>query len=733
MSTMLGAPPNTWKKSEQAQLKAIHAAFKTALVDHDPDDLEEGSVDLLSLAQSDSFMSMLGNDFGRTATVISRGTSNNATGSGNGNANGSGEGANNAGELDAENNGGDGSSAPQNGNSGKKDAEYFLPGDSPLRSKNGEMKEPSQVPFKDFNQFLATLDFEFWKDNFRNQNQDRYLSEVAQSTVAHICNAQSRGELRVRHGSVPLGKILRKKREQITPLALCLHEFKMWAAHKLRVMSIFEKSSFKEIERRIRYLEMLQRKEVWGGSSMPLQSGMRPIAHDKLFRLFLNAREDLVRARDYAYRGYCRRASREKLGRLGNLLKDVLLNEMRVVSGLMSMTEKLEKPKTRSLQPTDLLNSWKNQTFVNYENLANVCLRALCEVPLVRGSLLSSYEEDDVKAAIMDIKNWSHHNLFCLPPQHEAGPNAEPTYLLDDEKQAKGLLPEVYASTAVRIKDKLAEHDPHAKPPLTRKMHLKILRKAFKNDVIILELMKRFLKYMASLQDMVPAIYISFQLWELAGQGGDFVLFDMLREQCIGVMQSTIARVHTCQLAQKELVHFYGKVVLSWEEAAESRRLRKKKAEYQPPWVANYYHLKQDLLIVSRKSYTQAYLQLWEVAKDAWEYDLTADQLNEKIENMRQVCEDYAPNVQKQNYQGQFQTASLVDETPSGNWLKLEEKPKQRTSKQRMSKRTVMVGDKEEQIAKIFEETPDDDDDNDNQEEIIYSDDDNDLQTVAAT
>lgn len=698
-------------------MKQILYCYKVALIDPLDSELEESAADLLRLAQSDTFANLLGGDLVRSATMVAGGTPGPSA-----------RPQQPAAELDAEDGGAeeDGADLPT-GTRGtpSRDTEAFLPLDSVLRSKDGEGLEPKTVPFRDYDQFVDSLDFEYWKEHFRNQAPDRILSEVAQSTVSHICSAQSSGELRVRHGSVPLGKLLRKKREQVTPLALCLHEIKLWATHKLRVMSVFEAATYREIGRRVRYLELLQRKEVWGEASMHLQSGMRPIAHDKLFRLFLNMREDLVRSRDYSYRGYCRRASREKLGRLGNLLKDILLNEMRVISGFFSMDAKLSNPKTRALQPTDLLNSWKNQTFVDYENMANVCLRALCEVPLVRAALLSNYDSHDVQASLIDIRNWSQQNLFCLPNREEVGPTTEPAYLFDDEHNSEGLLPEVYATTAPRVKEKLKEFDSHAKMPLTRKSLLKVFRKAYSDDSIIAEIMRRTLKYMAAMQDLVPALYISYQLWELAGQGGDFVLFDLMREQTIAVMQNTITRVHACQTAQKDLVSFYGKVVQSQEAVMEERRLRSKKAKYLPAWVANYYTLKQDLLVVSRKAYAQAYLQLWELAKDAWDYDLTAEQLSAKIEALRRVCEDYAPELRRETaqpdagaaYDGKFRTATLVNDNEADNWLNLQPM-RAPPSPKRPSKATLWVDDREQSLteilnAKVRDNDHDDDDDND--------------------
>ena len=189
--------------------------------------------------------------------------------------------------------------------SGKKsDPEFYMKSDSVLRSYKGEMQKPRNCPFKDYNAFLTTTEFEHWRPYFFEDGHDRILMETSKALVAHICTAQSRKELRVRHGSIPLGKFIRAKREQITPLALVLHELKLWAVHTLRTADIMSESTHKMISKRILYVEKLQKKEIWGAAKGSMKQGMRPIAHDKLFRLLLTTREDLGRARDFAFRGF---------------------------------------------------------------------------------------------------------------------------------------------------------------------------------------------------------------------------------------------------------------------------------------------------------------------------------------------------------------------------------------------------------------------------------------------
>jgi len=144
-----------------------------------------------------------------------------------------------------------------------------------------------------------------------------------------------------------------------------------------------------------------------------LQQGMRPVAHDKLFRLLLTTREDLVRAKDYAFRGFCRRRSREKLARLGNLLKNVWFTQARTLSCLLSIEHALEDSKSPRLQPTDLFNAAHNQSFVDYRNAGNLLLKILCDLPLVRAGLLSDYASF-VNGANTDVtlEKWAENDPF---------------------------------------------------------------------------------------------------------------------------------------------------------------------------------------------------------------------------------------------------------------------------------------------------------------------------------
>lgn len=515
--------------------------------------------------------------------------------------------------------------------SGKKDEEYYLPKDSPLRSKNGDKKAPLNPTFKDYEAFVNSCSFDFWRDNFESQSADKLLSDTAQTIVANICNTQSRNQLRVNHGHVPL----RKKREQITPLALVLHEIKLWATHQLRTASIFEEDTYKEIRYRINYLDALAHKEVWGDTAYIFASGMRAVAFDKLFRLFLSSKEVLERAEEYAYRGYCQRSSREKLQRIENLLKKVVTDEMKMLSAVMTLDKKLEDPKTSRLQPSDLLNTMQNQSFVDYRNFVNVLLYRLCQNPLVRAALTAEYDKPRVMEIIEDLGSWSQNNLFCRP-SGDGGFENEPEFLMDSRRDTR-ILPEVYTPTAVELKRLIREVDPKAPVPVSGKKHVNRMKEAFGSEKAAARVVKLVMKNIAAIQELIPGVFAMHQLWLLAGDGGDFTVYDTLREHVIKVMQDTANRVHSLRTVEETLLKEIGHLCGAKEEAMKKEALRKGKMKYKPAWVMNYKFLKNELLRPNKRTFEAAIKQLFELGSDAWKYDLTTDQLNDKVESAKKI------------------------------------------------------------------------------------------------
>mmetsp|Transcript_16733 Transcript_16733/g.18959 ORF Transcript_16733/g.18959 Transcript_16733/m.18959 type:complete len:692 (+) Transcript_16733:108-2183(+) len=653
ISTLLGAPPNAWKKLEQQQVKQIHRCYRNAF---NAVVFDESAPDIAELAKGDGFSVLFNNDNDKNKRapgthLLTRNQMdqhNNANTSSGGGADGD---ANE--EIDINDNGDE-----------KRDEEYFLPKDSPLRSKDGDRKRPANATFKDYETFQKSCEFDFWREHYESQSQDRFLSEVAETIVSNICLSQSRKELRVRHGSVPGGRWLRAKREHITPLALCMHEIKLWATNILRTSSIYEEDTYLDLKARIAYIEGLAMKEVWGDPASFVAAGMRPVAHDKLFRLLLNTKEALNRAYEYAYRGYCRRSSREKLARLGNLLKNVVLREIKILSALMTVKERLIDPKTHRIQPTDLLNKIQNQAFVEYRNIVNVCMYQLCQKPLVRAALTSDYEGKEVQESLSELAKWTEENLFCAP-----GSNGDPEYKLD-EGEGKGLLPEVYVYTAEHLKEMLKAVDPHAKLPLAPKKHIKILKKAFGSLEEVEIVMKLVMKVAASIQELIPALYAGHVLWGIAGDGGDFTVYDTLREQVIRVMSNTIERVYAVQATEKALIAKISQLAKDSEEAMQMKRLKTKKAEYKAAWVTNLYFLKTDLLPASQKGYNDCFKQLWEIAKDAWEYSLTSEELDDKVQTCKKMCDAITGGVPiKGNYNGNFKASDIIQVGNGNDWL----------------------------------------------------------------
>ena len=358
-----------------------------------------------------------------------------------------------------------------------------------------------------------------------------------------------------------------------------------------------------------------------------------------------------------------RRRSREKLGRLGNLLKKTLLGEMTLLSALQTLEDKLTDPKTYRLQPMDFLNAAHNQSFVDYGNLGNVCLRAMCGLPLVRAALLSDFSShgagsDDVGAKALEgaqeaanmingilsppggnskgggtskdgqkpkpkyqadeskqkgfdpvshIQRWPEMNLFCRPGP--GGVGNEPTILEDQERIGSGI-PAMYSVVVDMLTEQLREVDKKAKFPLAGAKHLAIMSKVFNDKLDGPRLLKLFSKSCASLQDLVPSLYIIHEIWGLSGDGGDFTLYDTLRSQVIQVMGDTIARAYAIQAAEREYLARIKQLCKDHEARMEKRRLSTRKAEYEPAWLSNFSWVENEIVPQTQTTFAELLKQV---------------------------------------------------------------------------------------------------------------------------
>lgn len=707
---MSGGKSTQWRPVERAQMKAVHKAYRDGVMRNeealqlprmpgqtsnnaaDPSDmvvLSSGSTGFTP-PQLDALDQTLQRIEGRIQASYSQhqqqqevqlraaegGIEGSPGGgaSGNDGTNGSFSGGNpggGSGRAGGDNTGSDTETGGQAGG----DREWYMPRNSCLRSVGGEMLRAQNPPFRDHAAFVRSMDFEEWKVYFRDTTGDRYLVETAESLCSHACIAQARRELRVRNGSRPLGRVLHSKREHITPLALVMHELKLWATHTLRVASIYDQETYVEITRRIHYIVGLQKKEVWGRTKVAPHSGMRALAHDKLFRVLLSAKEDLTRARDYAYRGYCRRSSREKLAKTNNLLKNVMMHAMKIVSCLMSVHENLDKPTSRRLQPTDLLNSVHNQSFVDFRNVANVLLRGLVEVPLFRMTLLSDFPQG---LYLPELEDWRAKNLFCRPSDHGNGKNELLVLINEAELESTGLsMPAVLAATSQRLRVELKTTDKHGQLPMEQPKFNKLLKKSFGSEKQINVIMTRMSMALAVIQDLVPICFACHALWEIAGDGGNFTVFDSLRAQVIQVMSNAMERVYIVQAALKALFDEIGTLVSAHKTKMEHKRLRTRKPEYEPAWVANHQVASVEMFPLAKRAFDATYKQLMEVMHDAWEYNLTEEQLTEKVEACKRTAAglvngDSSRMVDLSSRQdgGAFSVNMFVDPT-KGDWLGL--------------------------------------------------------------
>lgn len=346
-------------------------------------------------------------------------------------------------------------------------------------------------------------------------------------------------------------------------------------------------------------------------------------------------------------------------------MKNVVLREIKILSALMTINDKLVDPKTHRIQPTDLLNHVKNQSFVDFRNMINVMMFELCQLPLVRAALTSDYDGKDVQKSLGGLAAWSENNLFCRPGMDG------PEYLFDEDV-GNGLMPIAYTKTAEKLAKLLKEHDPHAKLPLTAKKHMKMLKKAYGSEEEVENVMKLMLKSAAAIQELIPGLYATHVLWGIAGDGGDFTVYDTLREQVIRVMSNTIDRVFAVQTTEGHLLNKIGEIGKAAEQAMEAKRLKTKKAKYKPAWLVNLTFIKTDFVPASKKGYVDLFRQLWEIAKDAWEYSLTSEELDDKVESARKMCDAITGGLPGSNaYHGNFNSSQVMQVGNSKDWLNI--------------------------------------------------------------
>lgn len=593
ISTLMGAPPNHWRENEIRQIKKIQKCFRVAYASQNKSDVDVDSDD-----EKDSDKGM---DLGGVKI-------NNKEND----------------DQEIEN-----AEMAIKAQGQAKDEEKFLPKDSPLRSKAGDKKAPANAVFKDYDTFLNSCSFENWRHHFDKASGDKFIVEKARAICSAICTVQSRNELRVQRGHVPF----RKRREHITPLALTMHEFKLWLVQDLRTANPMLDDTNKEIRRRYNYIEGISHKEIWGASTIPLGQGMRTTAFDKLFRVLHSAMQHLREAEEYCYREYSRRSSREKLSQLGNALKDVLLNEMRVLSARFQIEARLEDAKTMNLQPIDLLNSDENLLFVDFKNPANVLLYKLFQNPLLRAVLNGDYEADEVKQIVANLGNWNDQNLFCRMG------SGQPVLLMDSKRKTK-IMPEAYTPAQLELQVKIRQIDNKTPIPDNAAKVIARFNKMFENEEHVEELFQLQIKLLAAVQEVVPSLYAVYKLWALAGDGGDYTVYDTMREHVIRVMTDTTNRVNTVKKASKALSKKFAKIAAEKAEEIRKANMKKGKMIYSPNWVLNHRYITSELQQVSKKSYGVVFKRLLDVAKDARDYSLTADQLSDKVIDAKKIFDN---------------------------------------------------------------------------------------------
>jgi len=249
----------------------------------------------------------------------------------------------------------------------------------------------------------------------------------------------------------------------------------------------------------------------------------------------------------------------------------------------------------------------------------------------------SEYDRPEVKDLIDNLGSWSESNLFCRPIG-DGDVDLEPEFLLDKHRETR-ILPEIYAPAAAKLKKLLKKIDPKATGPAAGKKHVARLTKAYEGEEAAGKVIRLVMKSAAAIQDLIPAVFAMHQLWILAGDGGDFTVYDTLKQQVIAVMKNTAERVLKVQTAGKGLIKEIGHLCKVKEDAMKEAAIKggTKGLKYKPAWVMNYRFMRTDLLPPGARTFTATLAQVSELAQDAWDYNLSTDQLNDKVESAKKI------------------------------------------------------------------------------------------------
>ena len=124
-----------------------------------------------------------------------------------------------------------------------------------------------------------------------------------------------------------------------------------------------------------------------------------------------------------------------------------------------------------------------------------------------------------------------------------------------EEPNLKPIVPKVYTPTAERVTEELkATGDKRLKAPPPAKTVSASWKKHFDGDAdAATSVVENALKLLAALQDLVPCMYAVHELYSMAGDGGDYTLYDTLRDAVILAMARATGR-HAKTIPQFEEV-----------------------------------------------------------------------------------------------------------------------------------------------------------------------------------
>jgi len=559
-----------------------------------------------------------------------------------------------------------------------------------LRSDRGEMLRPAgRGPFATYDEFKRSTEVGYWLEQFLDATgRLEAFNELGKRIVSEVCVEQSSKELRVSNGP----KLLFDKREHVSPLALCLHEIKLWAAAVLPVLSPGDPATHHKLMQRVKYLVCLCPRDVWCSGGRLTGKGLSGAVHARLVTLIQRVIMFLTQAAKLEFKRYCQRQAHRKLGMLLHGVRAVVA----MSAALMSCLASVDEPAGPKLDVADLVDAGAvKESRAGFANLATVSLYFTLKAPLLRGGLASDYMAVAADDAPALIKGWAAAN----PWAKRGALSPAPDFIAS---AAYPPMPNAYSAAYDVLYADLRGAARHVVWPVSLKSMTARWKAVFADVKDLAEAVRAVQAHLAALYDLAPSLYAVHRLWELSADD-DVMLLEFLRPQALRVMGDALLRLCNVRAAELSALAAFtdlaGKQLAAQGKLEEAAQLlyngagvrrepqkappgksAKAKPLPDPTFLRNLDHAASELTSLNEQAFGSVFHLAQEISRDVFDYTFgaplvaTRGAANQpppppKARSIMQLCESLL-TIRAEDYHGAF-NLTRVSSAIGADWLLL--------------------------------------------------------------